>query len=664
MGLAVAMTLAQSLHRTVTIAGFPVFAWVFALRIWVAMMVALYAAFWLQLEGAAAAAVTVAILALQTRGQVYQKAIYWLFATISGIVASFVIAALFTQARDLFLIGFAGWLGLCIYVGGLLDGNRAFGAILSGYTVAQIAVTQIDSPRNIFLAGVNRGAAILVGIAALALISELFAAPNVRTGLSIKLTAAHRRVNAFALDILRGDSADPIQSANLLREITALHPDITALVAESSGQRARGAAARSAAVALVAEVSAAGALASFPANALPSLRRTLAELLADALGTETSAVELRLQEHLDIDYADPHDAVFARHARDLSIENRRAQDAIEDLRAGRYPSRRIHAPIYRSRSAAARNSLRAFLVVLISEILFCLGGWPFASEGLALLALTIALSANSPNPRTFPADAAIAVQIAAVFAGVTEFLILDGVDQFPLLAIGMAPVVLAATLLLTVPHPRLVSIAFLVLIFFLNILSPTNPQVYNPETYLFTSVMAIAAVMLVFVLFRTVLPTSDALRRRWYLTSARAEMRNLLGGGRCHCLDDEALFRDADRIGQLAALRPAPDDERRDDLQQALYIFECAAAARRVQTTLAELAAYTGGRLVGDGYSALAACDPVGLRWAAADLSSTAAELDHDGQATAHAASLNLIWAAFLIDASPFGLDSRRSPTS
>ena len=658
------MTLMQCDRRAAAIAGFPLSSWAFALRIWAAMVVGLYAAFWLQLESAASAAVTVAILALQTRGQTYQKAVYWLLATASGIAASFVIAGLFAQARDLLLIGFAGWLGLCIYAGALLDGNRAFGVILSGYTVAQVAVTQIDSPQDIFFAGVNRGAAIVVGIAAIVLASELFAAPNVRAGLSGKLAAAHRRVRAFALAIIRGESADPIQSANLLREITALHPDITALVAESSGEGARGAAARSAAVALVAEVSAARALALLPAGTSPSLRLTLAQALADALGSETGALQLRLQQQADVGYADPRDAVFARHALDLLIENRRAQDGIEDLQAGRRPPRRIRAPIYRSHRAAARDGLRAVLVVLISEILFSLGGWPFASEGLALMALTIALSANAPNPRAFPANAAIAVLIAALLAGLTEFLILDGVDAFPLLAIGMAPVVLAAALLLTIPHPRVVPIAFLVLIYFLTILSPTNPQVYNPETYLFTSFMAIAAVILVFVLLQTVLPTSDALRRRWHLTSARAEMRDLLAGGRSRRPDDEALFRDADRIGQLAALQPAADDERRDDLRQTLDIFGCAAAARRVQTTLAELAAHTGGRLVGDGYSALAACDPLGLRRAAAHFASIATQLDHGGQAAARAASLNLIWTALLIDASSLGCDPHRSTNS
>src|SRR5258708_6080947 len=180
----VAVTLAQSVSRPITIAGFPLSSWAFALRIWVAMMVALYAAFWLQLESASSAAVTVAILALQTRGQAYQKAVYRILATIIGVVASFVIAGLFPQSRSLFVIGFAGWLGLCVYVGGLLDGNRAYSGILSGYTVALVAVTQIDSPQNIFSAGINRGAAIAVRSAALALISDAFSAPAFHTGLS------------------------------------------------------------------------------------------------------------------------------------------------------------------------------------------------------------------------------------------------------------------------------------------------------------------------------------------------------------------------------------------------------------------------------------------------------------------------------------------------
>jgi uncharacterized membrane protein YccC len=356
--------------------------------------------------------VTVGILALQTRGQAYQKAVYRILCTIIGVVASFAIAGLFAQSRELFVLAFAGWLGLCVYVGGFLDGNRAYGAVLAGYTVALVAVTQIDSPASIFDAGVNRGAAVVVGIAALALINDGFAAPNLHPGLSDRLAAAQWRVRTLARAILRGESADPIQSANLLSEITALRPDITALAAESSGGSARGAAARSAAVALVAEVSAATALASLPAAALSSLRSTL----ADALGGDSRALQLRLRQRADRGDAHAYDALFVRHAQDLLIEDRRAQDAIEDLRAGRDPARDIRAPIYRSRRAAVQNALRAFLAVVISAVLFSLGGWPLAAQGVALVGVTIALSANTPNPGTFAAAAVIAMPIAALLA--------------------------------------------------------------------------------------------------------------------------------------------------------------------------------------------------------------------------------------------------------
>ena len=355
--------------------------------------------------------------------------------------------------------------------------------------------------------------------------------------------------------------------------------------------------------------------------------------------------------------ADAHDALFACHALDLFTEDQRAQEAIEDLEADRRPPCHVRTPIYRSRRAAARNGLRAFLAVLIAAILFSLGGWPFASYGLALTGVFLALSADAPSPRKFAAAAIVAVPIAALLAGVTEFLVLDGVDQFPLLAIGMAPSVLAAALLFTLPNARISSIGFLLLVYFPLLLSPANPQDYNPETYLYRSFLAIMAVILLFAVLWTILPASDDLRRRWYLKSARAELRDLLAGRRSRHRDDDALFRDADRIGQLAALQPADGDERRDDLRQALNIFGLAAAARRIQTVLAQLSGRTDAHFLGDGYVALADYSAPRLREAAAAIAKSAAtQLDQDSQAAARMATADLIWAAFLIDASPFSL--------
>ena len=80
----------------------------------------------------------------------------------------YLIVALFSQARDLLLAAFAGWIGVCVYAAGLLDGNRAYAAVLSGYSVGIVAIQQIDAPGQVFQSGMERGAAIAVGIAAIA----------------------------------------------------------------------------------------------------------------------------------------------------------------------------------------------------------------------------------------------------------------------------------------------------------------------------------------------------------------------------------------------------------------------------------------------------------------------------------------------------------------
>src|SRR5262245_8968409 len=157
-------------------AGVPAGSWAFGIRIWLAVVVALAASFWLELEVPSTAAVTVAILAEPTRGRALEKACFRLIATVIGVTAAVVIVALFSQARDLLLAAFAGWIGLCVYTAGLLDGSRAYAAVLSGYTVAIVAIQQIDTPARTFETGMARGGAIAVGIGAIALVNALLAA--------------------------------------------------------------------------------------------------------------------------------------------------------------------------------------------------------------------------------------------------------------------------------------------------------------------------------------------------------------------------------------------------------------------------------------------------------------------------------------------------------
>ena len=243
-------------------AGIPLAHWLFGLRTWGAMMLALYVAFWLQLDGASSAAVTVGILALPTRGQALQKALYRLTGTVVGVVAAIVIAGLFNEVRTLFLVALAGWLAICVFGAGWLDGNRAYAAVLSGFTVAIVAVPNIDSPQDTFSSGINRGAAGTIGILAVALVSDLFRAPDVLPSLLGKLDALHRDVKGFALRTLEDGASDPVAVAQLYARIAALRTDVLILPTESIAGRRRAVAARRALSALVGETRAARIVAS------------------------------------------------------------------------------------------------------------------------------------------------------------------------------------------------------------------------------------------------------------------------------------------------------------------------------------------------------------------------------------------------------------------
>src|SRR5258708_25095432 len=95
-------------------AGLPASSWAFAIRIWLAIVLALYVSFWLELEAPSTPALTIAILALPTRGQAIQKAVFRLIATVVGITASIAIAGFCTQSGLLLLGAFAAWIDVCV----------------------------------------------------------------------------------------------------------------------------------------------------------------------------------------------------------------------------------------------------------------------------------------------------------------------------------------------------------------------------------------------------------------------------------------------------------------------------------------------------------------------------------------------------------------------
>ncbi|WFU45481.1 FUSC family protein (plasmid) [Bradyrhizobium sp. CB82] len=507
--------IATTSERPFTIAKIPVSSWSFAIRVWLATVLALFVSFWLQLEAPTTAALTVAILAEPTRGQALDKAGFRLLATVIGVTASIAITGAFSQARDLILAAFAIWLGICVFAAKLLDGYRAYAAVLSGYTVGLVAVQQIDHPQHVFESGLARGAAIAVGILSIAVVNTLISTSDRQPGLLAQLTAIHRRVREYATAAFAREPGNSAAFLTLLRDIVALRPAIASVALESSSGSVRSAAARSAAVALVAELQAA-----------------------------------RLNR--DVQSEASNGAAGEMLRRDAEVR----QD-LAALRSARWPLRVWRAPLHRSWRTAAESGVRAAAWFAIASAFYVWAGWPAASVSLSMVALSAGLGSITPNPRGFTAVSLAGTPVAAVLAGTLEFVVLNGVDAFPVLALGLAPLTIGAGLLLTSRNFLWSGLGRLILTFTMVMLSPTNPQTYNPQSFLFTALFLAVASTLLLAAQTLIPPVSEENRRKRLLADARSALLKYDRPNRE--APEEAMFRDASRIEQFFAAGGAQD---------------------------------------------------------------------------------------------------------
>ena len=635
------MSIAVVRHPTI-VAGFPPASWAFALRIWVAIVAALYTSFWLELQSPSTAALTVTVLALPTRGQGMEKAAFRLIATVLGVMASVAIVGLFAQSGGIMLAAFASWIGLCVYTAGLLDGNRAYAAALGTITVALIAIQQIDSPQQVFETGVARGAAIAVGVLAVTLVNDLLAAPDHYPKVAAQLDALQRRVADYAQSTVRGQTMPATMAAGLLHEITALRPDIASLATESSNGQARSAAARAAAVDLVAELATARALETLPVAAEPRPReQAISELEANSTVPRFKWPSGSLAEGSSGLMA----ICLAWLTGELLRRNRDVRGSLDALRAGNHGSHEWRTPLYRSRRIAAETGVRAAISFVLPSMFFMMTGWPATEACLALIAVLIGLSATVPDARTFTTLAVVAMPISCLLAGILEFVVLDGVTGFPLLAIGLAPFTIGCALLTTLPNPILSTLGRLTLIFVIAFFAPSNPQTYDPQTFLFVCFFACLATSLLFGVQLLIPPVSNDHRLRLLLEDARHEQRSPRFDRAGHLAREEATFRDASRIGEIVTAAGA-SPRNSPVLDEAMLWFDRAAALRLCGAGLDRLATGPLANVAEAARAALVQRDGPALLSSAKALGEAAAS-GHNPVATAACAALVLASVSF-----------------
>src|ERR1700676_3726560 len=141
----------------------------FGLHLWAAVCLALFVAFWLELDNPFWAGTSAVIVCQLQLGASLRKGWFRMIGTVVGATTIVVLTACFPQDRIAFLALLAFCGGLCAFAATVLRNFASYSAALAGYTAAIIAADNLGatggaSP-DVFLLAVTRASEICIGIA-------------------------------------------------------------------------------------------------------------------------------------------------------------------------------------------------------------------------------------------------------------------------------------------------------------------------------------------------------------------------------------------------------------------------------------------------------------------------------------------------------------------
>ncbi len=215
----------------------------FGLRLWASVCLALYVAFWLELENAFWAGLTAAIVCQPHLGASLRKGWYRMIGTVVGAVAIVVLTACFPQDRALFLLALALWCAACAFVATLLHNFASYSAALAGFTAAIIAADELGATGGpnadaVFLLAVYRASEICIGIvsAGVVLAGTDFGGARRRLAALFAALSAEITGRFTGMLALAGPEMPETQPARreLVRRVSALDPVIDEAKGESS----------------------------------------------------------------------------------------------------------------------------------------------------------------------------------------------------------------------------------------------------------------------------------------------------------------------------------------------------------------------------------------------------------------------------------------------
>jgi uncharacterized membrane protein YccC len=544
-------------------------ALLFGLRLWASVCLALYVAFWLELDTPSWAGTTAAIVCQPHLGASLRKGWYRLIGTVVGAIAIVVMTGCFPQNRVAFLLTLALWGAGCALLATLLRNFAAYSAALAGYTAAIIASDQLGTIGGLngqaFMLAVTRASEICIGIVCAGIVLAGTDLGGARRRLARLFALLSAEIACRFTGTLADAGAEFEQTQTvrreLVRRVIALDPVADEAMGESSELRYHSPVLQDALDGLV------RALASW---------RTVAVVLAlsrqERAQQESAALLAEIPEQLRGRPGEDEAACWIAGPSRFFAACEAARQRLAALPAAT-PSLRLladqaaqaltgisHAlvalallvadparPVPRIRGGRRlripdwlpplTNAGRAFVVIIAAELFWIVTAWPGGAGAITFAAIIVILFA----PRADQAYViAIGFMIGAILTvgvvAILLFAVLPNVETFARFALIIGLVLVPVGTVLALQWQPAIFTGMVTV--FVPLMAPTNPMSYDPQQYYNTALPIIAGVAAAAFSFRLLPPLSPGFRARRLLALALRDLRRLATGPLPHTAED------------------------------------------------------------------------------------------------------------------------------
>ncbi len=584
----------------------------FGLRLWASVCLALYVAFWLELDNAYWAGTSAAIVCQPHLGASLRKGWFRMIGTVIGAVAIVVLTACFPQDRGPFLVGLALWGAGCALVATLLRNFAAYAAALAGYTVAIIASDQLGATGGpngqAFMLAVFRASEICIGIVCAGVVlagtdlggarrrvATLFAA------ISAEITGRFTGTLALAGPDL--PDTQPVRR-ELVRRVTALDPVIDEALGESSQLRYHSPVLQRAVDGLLAALAGWRTVAVHLVRVSHDEARQEADAVLRAVPQELRSApvqgeparwrddpvglrricEAAVRRLISLPAATPSLRLLADQTAEVLAGISHALNGLALLLAD--PARsvprrggvRLRVP---DLLPSLVNAGRAFVTIGAVELFWIITEWPYGASAITFAAVTVILLA----PRADQAYAAamsfmVGTSLSAILAAIIAFAVLPKLETYAAFGLALGLVLVPAGAGMAQPWRTMVFVPMTAN--FVPLLAPANQMSYDTVQFYNAALAIVAGVGAAAFSFRLMPPLSPAFRTRRLLALTLRDLRRLAMGPIPRAPDDW----EGRMYGRFSALPDEAQPLQRSQLLAALAVGSEIIQLRRIARRL------------------------------------------------------------------------------